>query len=158
MSKPKSNRTQSRNLQRSTGTATGKSLPAAAVRSTSLTVSQSYSGPVPPPEILAAYNEIVPGSAEQIINQFVAQGRHRMAMEDVVIKGDVRRANYGLAAGFVLAAGTIAGSFYMTYLGKEIVGIGGLLLSLGSLATAFIYGTVSRRRERVEKEKLRPDA
>jgi uncharacterized membrane protein len=123
----------------------------------SLSISKTYSGPVPPPELLAAYDEIVPGSAEKIINQFVAQGNHRMALEDTVIRGDQRRANWGLAAGFVLAMVTVVGSLYLAYLGKEFIGIGGLLISLGSLVGLFVAGTKSRRDERVEKEKLRSD-
>jgi len=79
-----------------------------------------------------------------------------MDLERVVIHGDVRRSNWGLGAGFVLAAGTIAGSFYMIYLGKDIIGLAGIVMALGTLATAFVYGTISRRKERVEKEKLRP--
>jgi len=136
----------------------GNNHPAVRVeRRQSVTVSKSYSGPTPPPEVLAAYDQIVPGSAEKLINQFVAQGTHRMAMEEVVIRGDVRRANWGLAAGFTIAVAAIAVSFYMVYLGREIAGLGGLIMSLGSLVGAFVYGTVSRRRERIEKEKLRAD-
>lgn len=122
-----------------------------------MSVERRYSGPIPPPDLLAAYDQVVPGSAETIINQFVAQGQHRMAMEEVVTRGDVQRANWGLAAGFTIAVAAIAMSFYMVYLGRELAGLGGLILSLGSLVGAFIYGTVSRRRERVEKEKLRAD-
>src|SRR5688572_14191133 len=36
-----------------------------------------FSGPLPPPELLKEYNEVVPGCAEIIIDQFVEQSKHR---------------------------------------------------------------------------------
>lgn len=165
MSKRKRNGTPP-NRPRSTASSTDRQLPAQSngrsVNGGRLTLqrveARSYSGPLPPPEILAAYNEIVPGSAETIIAQFVAQGNHRMDLEKTVIHGDVSRSNWGLGAGFVLAAGTIVGSFSMIYLGKDVIGLAGIVMALGTLATAFVYGTFSRRKERAEKEKLRVDA
>lgn len=164
MSKRKQNRTARNRIPRNNNPPAGQQLPAhSASGSTSggsMTVRhtemKAYSGPLPPPELLAEYDVIVQGSAGKIIDQFVAQGRHRMDLERVVIHGDVRRSNWGLGAGFVLAAGTIAGSFYMIYLGKDIIGLAGIVMALGTLATAFVYGTISRRKERIEKEKLRP--
>lgn len=92
------------------------------------------------------------------MDQFTKQGDHRMSLEQLVIRADVQRSKWGLIAGFTLALLTIAGSFYMMYLGKETVGFGGVLVAIGSLVTTFIYGTVSRRKEREEKERLRQDA
>jgi len=113
-----------------------------------------FSGPLPPPEILVAYNQIVPDSAEKIIEQFIRQGQHRMELERLVITSDVKRANWGLVAGFILALLCIAGSFYLISLGFEIAGIAVVLASLASLIGAFIYGTHSRKKERVEKTEL----
>jgi hypothetical protein len=100
---------------------------------------------------------VVPGAAEKIITQFVTQGNHRMALEDTVIRGDQRRANWGLAAGFVLAMVTVVGSLFLAYMGKELAGVSGLFLGLGSLVGVFVYGSRNRSQERVEKEKLRSD-
>lgn len=157
MSKRKRNRTPT-NRPRSTIPSADQQLPAQSAGSVTVHRAQMkfHSGPLPSADLLAEYDSVVPGSAGKIIDQFVAQGRHRMDLERVVIHGDVRRSNWGLGAGFVLAAGTIAGSFYMIYLGKDIIGLAGIVMALGTLATAFVYGTISRRKERVEKEKLRP--
>ncbi len=111
-----------------------------------------FSGPLPPPEILAEYNDVVKGSAEIIINQFIEQGNHRRKLEEYVIKNDVKRANWGLAAGFIIALTTIIGSLYIISIGFRLEGMAAIIFALASLAAAFFYGVYSRRKERVEKE------
>lgn len=41
----------------------------------------SYSGPLPPPDILEGYDRAVPGSAERILARLEGQTTHRQAME-----------------------------------------------------------------------------
>lgn len=114
-----------------------------------------FSGPLPPPELLERYNEIVPGSAKQIVDIFDSQAKHRMVLEKKVISGDSLRAYIGLGCGFLVCVGM----FYLSYL--LIIGgyaTQGALLSGGSLVglvSVFIYGTQTRRQERVEKEEVR---
>ena len=43
--------------------------------------SQKFSGPLPPPEMLAQYEDVVPGAAERIIVITEEQHRHRMSVE-----------------------------------------------------------------------------
>ncbi|NOZ73082.1 MAG: DUF2335 domain-containing protein [Chloroflexi bacterium] len=111
-----------------------------------------YSGPLPPPEILAGYNEVVPDSASLLIEQFLEQGRHRRELEKFVVTNDVKRANWGLVAGFIISMVSILGSFYTISLGYKLEGLTGVIVSLGSLVAAFFYGTYSRKKERQEKE------
>ena len=44
-------------------------------------ISQSFSGPLPPPQVLASYDQILPGCAERIIKMAEEQGLHRRAIE-----------------------------------------------------------------------------
>ncbi len=121
---------------------------------TQMQVEQHFTGPLPPPEILAGYDEIVPGTAEKIIARFIEQGTHRMELEKVVVNGSNKRANWGLAAGFVIALTTIAGAVYAMSLGYDIAGAAVVIASLASLVGTFLYGTKSRRDERSEKSNL----
>ena len=43
---------------------------------------QHYSGPIPPPEYLAKYNEIHPGLAERIIIMAESESVHRRKIEN----------------------------------------------------------------------------
>ncbi len=114
-----------------------------------------FAGPLPPPEILQRYNEIVPGSAKQIVDIFNAQSHHRMSLEKKVVGGDSLRAYIGLGCGFAVCLA----NFYLAQL--LIVnghGVSGALLSgvnLVGLVSVFVYGTQMRKQERVEKEEVR---
>lgn len=121
---------------------------------TRVQMEQHFTGPLPPPEFLAGYDEIVPGTAEKIINRFIEQGSHRMELEKLVVKGSNKRANWGLVAGFVVAMTTIVGAIYAMSLGYDVAGAAVVIASLASLVGTFLYGTKSRRDERVEKSKL----
>ncbi len=141
-----------RSLQKQSNSTTGSADKSRAVAQ--MQVEQHFAGPLPPPEILAGYDEIVPGTAEKIIARFIEQGTHRMELEKVVVHGNNTRANWGLAAGFVLALTTIIGAVYAMSLGFDIAGAAVVIASLASLVGTFLYGTKSRRDERTEKSKL----
>ena len=67
----------------------------------SRTVSQSYSGPVPPPAVLREYDQIVPGAAARILAQAEAQTQHRIKLEDKVTTSDICRSYWGLGIGAI---------------------------------------------------------
>src|SRR2546423_387229 len=56
----------------------------------------SFSGPIPPPDLIAAYDKILPGSADRIFRMAEAQAQHRQTLENRVILGDAARADRGL--------------------------------------------------------------
>lgn len=116
-----------------------------------------WAGPLPPPELLRTYDEVVPGSAKQLIDTFDRQTHHRMELEEAVIFGDVARANRGLwvAASVAIAFLVVAAVVILT--GHEIAGIILASVDIASIVGVFIYGTESRRRERNEKAQAVPD-
>ena len=59
---------------------------------------ETFLGPLPPPEILAQYEQILPGSAERIMVMAENQAEHRQSLEETVktvIEGDSKRRTYG---------------------------------------------------------------
>jgi len=114
----------------------------------------TFSGPLPPPAILAQYNEAVPDGAERIIVMAETQAKHRMALESRVVDADIRRANWGLAAGFVVALVFLLVSFLLIDRGKEWPGAALGAIDLVGLVGVFIYGTISRRSEREQRVKM----
>ena len=116
----------------------------------SLTV-KAFSGPLPHPEVLRKFEEIIPGSAKQIIEQANKQTDHRIDIEKQVIKSDIIKSYLGLVFGFILGLLGIGGGIYAITLGHNIFGP---ILSGGTLASlvyAFIYGTKTRKEERSER-------
>lgn len=128
------------------------------IRMASYTKSEIFAGPLPPPAILAEYDNIVPGCAEKIIDQFIDQGNHRRNLESKVIDHEIRQSTRGLytACGLVTLALAIGG--YSVYLGQEWAGFATVFTAIGSLAGVFIYGTRTRKEERIRKTELLKDS
>lgn len=114
-------------------------------------VAMSFSGPLPPPEILKKYDEILPGAAERIIKMAEKQAEHRQSLEQQVIKSDVKNSKLGILCGFLIGIGGISGGVIVAIFGKQPL-FGGILSfgSLAILATVFVHGTESRRKERMQ--------
>ncbi len=118
-----------------------------------LGISSSFSGPLPPPDSLKAYDIVEPGLARKIFDLAEKQAQHRMELEKAVILGDGRRSWAGLCLGFVIACLFLGSSTYIIISGHDLAG--GLLAygGLASLVSVFIYGTNARVQERAEKRK-----
>ena len=48
-------------------------------------VAQQYSGPIPPPEILHRFDQIIPGAAERILVMAEENGRHQREIEKAAL-------------------------------------------------------------------------
>lgn len=110
-----------------------------------------YAGPLPPPDILAKFEQILPGAADRILKQAEAQTEHRIEIEKKVVSADIIKSYLGLVFGFILGLSGIGGGIYLATLGFNVFGP---LLSGGSLITlvaVFIYGTRSRKQEREKR-------
>lgn len=81
-----------------------------------------FIGPLPPPEILAGYEQFFPGAADRIFKMTETQQSHRMKLETMVVKGNVSRSNLGLVLGFSVAILFAIGGFYLLSIDKEISG------------------------------------
>ena len=105
-------------------------------------VSQSvtFQGPIPPPELLKAYNEIVPDGANRIFVMAEKQSSHRIELESIVINGDNKRANWGLATGFTIGIVMIVLSFILVLYGHDVSGTVLGSIDLTALVGLFVYG------------------
>jgi hypothetical protein len=116
-----------------------------------------FAGPLPPPEVLKSYDEIVPGSAKAFIGQFISQGDHRRNLERIVVQGDAKRANWGLVAGSVLGGVGVIGSLILIGMGHGGEGLGSLVITLSPIVGSLVYATRKRTEERSAKEAKVPD-
>ena len=114
-------------------------------------VHSAFSGPLPPPEILKKFDEVVPGAAERIIKMAEEQSLHRRGLEQKVIDSDIARSKWGQILGFLIAIiGLIVAAIVAVYgnaIAGGIIGVG----TLASLVGVFMYGSKTRSKEREEK-------
>lgn len=112
---------------------------------------QSFSGPLPHPAILRAFDDVVPGAAERIIKMAEEQAAHRKALERKVIESDVNRSMWGQILGFCIAIVGLVVSAVIAVFGSalagSVIGVG----TLASLVGVFMYGARTRKEERLEK-------
>lgn len=111
-----------------------------------------FSGPLPPPQVLKQYNDIVPGAADRVLSMAEEQSKHRQHLERYVIRTDGLKSVLGLLFAFGVAViGLISGA-YSAIKGQPLFGATVSITVLGGIVYAFIYGTRERMRE-VERKR-----
>ena len=81
-----------------------------------------FRGPLPPPEALRAYDDIVPGAAERLLTEAERNGEHRRWRERTALQAQVARVKWGLAAGFSVAMSFLAVSGALIAQGHDVSG------------------------------------
>jgi uncharacterized membrane protein len=114
----------------------------------------AYAGPIPHPNDLARYEQILPGAAERIMAMAEKQADHRRALEMQVVSSGVRKSERGLIFGLIIGITAIVVGGACAVLGKEIaasfIGGGGLI----GLVSVFVIGSQQQKNERLQKEKM----
>lgn len=113
-----------------------------------------HSGPLPPPEILENYDQVLPGAAERILTMAENQSAHRQQLEARYLTAEARNSLLGIIFGLLLGITGLSVSGICIYAGQGWPGaaLGGA--TLVSLVGTFIYGTRQRRIEREQKFQL----
>jgi uncharacterized membrane protein len=110
-----------------------------------------YSGPIPSPEIIRGYEEVVQGSADRILKMAERNLEHRISTEnkqlDHSIKSEARLINtetslsyLGLISGFIIAIFGLSGAIYLGIKDKPVASA---IMSGGTLAglvSVFVSG------------------
>ena len=86
-----------------------KPSPKGAVQTTQ-TVSQSWSGPLPPPAALEKFNDIIPGGAARILEMAEREQAHRIKFEQHALDAEVKADSRGQYLGTTIAALAIIGA------------------------------------------------
>jgi uncharacterized membrane protein len=92
-------------------------------------VSKFFSGPLPPPDVLAEYNEAFQGAAERIVTMAESQLKHRQEMESRVVASNCRNELVGQIIGAVLSGIAILGGIYLAAHDKPLSGFGVILVA-----------------------------
>lgn len=119
------------------------------------TQSFAWTGPLPPPDILRAYENLLPGSAERIIAMAEKQSEHRRGIEKIVINSGATNQRWGVVFGFIIAIMALLLAGYALYEGRSQTGTAIVITTIGSLAGVFIVGKYLTARERAGRDDSR---
>lgn len=104
-------------------------------------------GPLPPPAVLKAYDDALPGSAERIVAlaEREAAHRHELDRESLSLERSDRAARIALATrgqllGYSLSLVIILGGFVMAGMGNNLAGFGSVLTAASLLVAIFVLG------------------
>lgn len=109
-----------------------------------------FSGPLPPPDILTAYNDAFAGCAERIVVMAEKQSAHRQQMENEELRATIRLADRGQIIAGSIGVLALLGGMTLVMMDRSLAGftiIAGDAIALGG---AFIYGQYQSRREATE--------
>jgi uncharacterized membrane protein len=108
---------------------------------------QFHAGPLPSPETLDGYDQVVPGLAERIVRRWELEGDQRHALENKIANHQMRTQSRGQVIAAVIALIVVVGGIVLLSLGKSVLGFAAMLTPLALIATAFIWGEVKEGRQ-----------
>jgi uncharacterized membrane protein len=105
-----------------------------------VTTAMSFQGPLPPPEILAQYGEIIPHGAERLMVLLEKQTDHRISIESRLVEARVSTTSNGqrIAAGLSVFFGLVAA--FLGYTGHDILAGSIGVTTIVGLAVVFVLG------------------
>jgi len=108
-------------------------------------VSQRFSGPLPPPDILREYDGIVPGAAKNIVQSFIKEGDHRRSLQsretsmcEEWAREDVQLQKRGQIFGFILGTLGIGGGLVVAAIGAPAAGAIVSSSAVAAIVIAFV--------------------
>lgn len=108
------------------------------------TVFAQFIGPLPPPEVFAGYDKVLPGAAERILKMAEDEANHRRAQEGKLVTSTCRDGRLGLWMGFLIGMLGISGSCVVAIIGNAVAGSVMGITSIAALAGVFVYGSRQR--------------
>lgn len=110
-----------------------------------LQAQMSYSGPLPVPDMLAAYDEVVPGAARRMIESWERQTQHRHSLERQMVASNITNRSRGQIMAFVIAMTAIVGGIVLVALNKKVAGLATIFVPLSTIAGVFVYSQYRAR-------------
>ncbi|MGL4490367.1 MAG: DUF2335 domain-containing protein [Rhizobiaceae bacterium] len=101
----------------------------------------AWSGPLPPPSILADFDNVVENGAERIMAAWESETNHRRALEIKSLNSSVADSFFGKLAALIFVLTALGVSAYAASIGAQWLGVilgGGVI---GSVVWAFVHAS-----------------
>jgi uncharacterized membrane protein len=112
---------------------------------------QGFTGPIPPPQVLAGYEAVLPGLANRIVTMAERQSQHRQSLEQQVVSANIRHAEIGLWLGAAVAALLAAAAVLVTLAGYPETGAVIGAVDIVGVVTVFVLRQRAEERELQDK-------
>lgn len=109
----------------------------------SITTTEAWAGPLPPPAVLKSYEDILHGSTERILTNFENESQHRRQLEKQASDSDSLRSMVGLIAGCVVALLLIGVATLCVLNGYAWQAVAILGVELAAAVSVFVKGSRS---------------
>lgn len=96
-----------------------------------------FTGPIPPPELLHAYEQILPGLADRVVLMAEKEGDHRRRQETKGLDAEIK-INSLLASSYI--ADVRRGQIFALFIGIFAIGVGGSVAVLGQPIVGGVLG------------------
>ena len=113
-------------------------------------VSAQFAGPLPPPAVLAGYEEVCPGAAERILKGFEEERRTRLQLERNLQGAQIRAQTRGTWLGFILALTSLGAAVGLTLAGHGWTGA--VIGASGPVGIVVTYVATLRRNGQVDEQ------
>lgn len=98
---------------------------------------KSFQGPIPPPEDLRGYEEVLPGASNRIVTMAEENSKHRRSMEKTIIEGNISLSKRGQWMGFFLAIFFVLIALFLAFNGYQK--LGGILITTTLIGALVIF-------------------
>lgn len=114
--------------------------------------SMRYSGPIPHPQLLKEFNDVIPDGANRIMIMAESQSEHRRNLETKVVNANNRDSLLGVIFAFVIALVIIGSGTFLLFYDKKVSGLALLLSGTVAFITVFIVGKRNDDKQHQEQE------
>lgn len=112
----------------------------------------AFSGPLPPPDALAAYGDISPDLVDRIVKMAEAEGEHRRAAEKMLLRQDHERSVFSVLCALLVALAGFGLAGWAAYLNSPVVASIVATLDIAAIAGLFLAGRRIHFREERPKD------
>lgn len=123
-----------------------RDMPPEVARKVTRIVAEAYTfqGPLPPPLMLEAYNQLIPNGADRFMKLVENQSEHRRRQESKLVSGRLSLDHCGLALAFLLGVIVIFAGIYLAMNGHQASS----LAMVGTLVPVLIILALKKKPQR----------
>ena len=108
---------------------------------------RSYSGPLPPPQVLAEYEKTLKGSADRILQMAEREQEARHRIDSEIIGNAAKQHKRGQYMGCALVVLLAAMAFTLGLLGHDWLSVMVFTGAIGSVAAIFVLNRIPKNRK-----------